>query len=165
MAMQNSTPTNWIHWISREANKLCKELKQAIDHDVNETLSEFRPIPEDEEPEEMEQQNLMGFKTPQIVERRRETGEHWEEGNNPQKESHKQHPQLEPVDGDNTSVSMNKVVGDTASNEQRMEDTGGPIVPGMVRKGNKEMNNKDWEAVDRQTEKYTVNTMERDQFC
>ena len=35
-----------------------------IDQETNETLSEFRPIPEDVEPEGENQPDLMGFETP-----------------------------------------------------------------------------------------------------
>ena len=45
--MENSAPPTWIQWISREANELCNEITQMIDQETNETLSEFRPIPED----------------------------------------------------------------------------------------------------------------------
>ena len=63
--MENSMPPTWIQWISREANELCNELTQVIDQEVNETLSEFRLILEDVEPEGETQPDLMGFKTPQ----------------------------------------------------------------------------------------------------
>ena len=63
--MENSTPPTWIQWISREANKLYNKLTQVINKETNETLSEFRPIPEDVEPEGENQPDLMGFKTPQ----------------------------------------------------------------------------------------------------
>ena len=69
--MGNSTPPTWIQWISREANELGNELTPAIDKEANEMLSDFRPIPECEEPEEKEQQNLMGFETPQAREKQR----------------------------------------------------------------------------------------------
>ena len=49
--MENSMLPTWIQWISREANELCNELTLIIDQEMNETLSEFRPIPEDVEPE------------------------------------------------------------------------------------------------------------------
>ena len=62
--MENSMPPTWIQWISREANELCNELTLVIDQEVNETLSEFRLIPEDVEPEREAQPDLMGFKTP-----------------------------------------------------------------------------------------------------
>ena len=61
--MENSTPPKLIQWISREANELCNKLTQVIDQEVNETLSEFRPIPEDVEPEGEAQPDLMGFET------------------------------------------------------------------------------------------------------
>ena len=62
--MENSMPPTWIQWISRKANKLCNELTQVIDQETNETLLEFRLIPEDVEPEGETQPDLMGFETP-----------------------------------------------------------------------------------------------------
>ena len=62
--MENSMPPTWIQWISREANELCNELTQVIDQVTNETLSGFRPILEDIEPEGETQPDLMGFETP-----------------------------------------------------------------------------------------------------
>ena len=63
--MENSTPPTWIQWISREANELCNELTLIIDQGMNETLSQFQPIPEDVEQEGEAQQDLMDFKRPQ----------------------------------------------------------------------------------------------------
>ena len=57
-------PPTWIQWISREVNELCNEITQMIDQQTNETLSEFRPIPEDVELEEENQPDLIGFETP-----------------------------------------------------------------------------------------------------
>ena len=74
-------PPMWIQWISREANELCNELTLIIDQEMNETLSEFRPIPEDVEPEGEVQPDLMGFKTPQTT---KEVENREEEGNSPQ---------------------------------------------------------------------------------
>ena len=59
--MENSTPPTWIQQISREANELCNKLTQMIYQEMNETLSEFRPIPEDVEPEGEAQPDLTGF--------------------------------------------------------------------------------------------------------
>ena len=67
--MENSTPPMWIQWISREVNELCNELTLIIDQETNETLSEFRPIPEDVEPEGEVQPDLIGFETPQSANR------------------------------------------------------------------------------------------------
>ena len=63
--MGNSTPPTWIQWMSREANDLFNELTQAMDQEMNKTLIKFRPIPEDKEPEQVDQLNLIGFETPQ----------------------------------------------------------------------------------------------------
>ena len=60
-------PPTWIQWISREANELCNELTLMIDQEMNETLLEFRPIPEDVEPEGEVHPDLMGFETPQTT--------------------------------------------------------------------------------------------------
>ena len=79
--MENSTPPTWILWISRNANKLCNEITQMINQETNETLSEFRRIPEDVDPEVENQPDLMGFKTPQPG---NEVGVWGEEGNSPQ---------------------------------------------------------------------------------
>ena len=62
--IENSMPPTWIQWISREVNELCNKLTQEIDQEMNETLSEFRPILEDVELEGEAQPDLMGFKTP-----------------------------------------------------------------------------------------------------
>ena len=64
MEMENATPPSWIQWISTEVNELCNELMLIIDQEMNETLSEFQPIPKDVEPEGEAQPDLMGFKTP-----------------------------------------------------------------------------------------------------
>ena len=63
--MENSMAPTWLQWISREVNELCNEITQMIHQETNETLSEFRPIPEDIEPEGENQPDLMGFETPQ----------------------------------------------------------------------------------------------------
>ena len=67
MEMENSMPPTWIQWISREANELCNELTLIIDQEMNKTLSEFQPIPEEVEPEGEAQANLMGFETPLLT--------------------------------------------------------------------------------------------------
>ena len=45
-------------------SELCNELTLVIDQEMNETLSEFRLIPEDVEPEGKAQPDLMAFETP-----------------------------------------------------------------------------------------------------
>ena len=74
-------PPTWIQCISREANELCNELTLMIDQETNETLSEFRPIPEDIEPEGKVQPDLMGF---QMLQTTKEVESRGEEGNSPQ---------------------------------------------------------------------------------
>ena len=81
--MGNSAPPTWIQWISREANELWHKLTQAIDQEVNETLAEFRPIPEYKEPEDAELQNLIGFETPQARDEQRKVRGQVGEGNSP----------------------------------------------------------------------------------
>ena len=71
----------WIQWISREAKELCNELTLIIDQEMNETLLEFWPIPEDVEPEGEVQPDLMGFETLQTT---KEVDNRGEEGNSPQ---------------------------------------------------------------------------------
>ena len=92
--MENSTPPTWIQWINREANKLCNELTQMIDQETNETLSEFRPIPEDIELEGENQPDLIGFETPWPGNK---VGVQGEEGNSPQQGlyQHQNEPQSE----------------------------------------------------------------------
>ena len=80
MEMENSTPPTWIQWISREVNELCNKLTLIIDQEMNKTLSEFRTIPEDKEPEGENQPDLMGFETPRPG---NEVGVQGEEGNSP----------------------------------------------------------------------------------
>ena len=83
-------PPTWIQWISGEVNELCNELTLVIDQEMNETLSEFRPIPENVEPEGEAQPDLMGFKTPGPGNK---VGVRGEEGNSPQQGLHKHQPQ------------------------------------------------------------------------
>ena len=62
-----------------------------IDQETNETLSEFRPIPEDVEQEGETQPDLMGFETPRPA---NEIGSRGEEGNSPQQGLHEH--QIQP---------------------------------------------------------------------
>ena len=89
--MEKSMPHMWIKSISREANELCNELTLIIDQEMNETLLEFRPIPEEVEPEGEVQPDLMGFKIPQTT---KEVENRGEEGNSPQEGL--QEPQTQP---------------------------------------------------------------------
>ena len=90
--LENSMPPMWIQWISREANELCNELMLMIDQETYETLSEFRPIPEDVEPEGDVQPDLMGFNVPQTT---KEVENRGEEGNSPQEELQEPPTQLQ----------------------------------------------------------------------
>ena len=120
--MENSTPPTWIQWISREANELCNKLTQVIDQEMNETLSEFRPILEDVELEGEAQPDLMGFETPQPC---KEVGVWGEEGNSPQQGLHEHQPQPQTEDlnimqinvHQTTEVAVNDVQGTEENNE------------------------------------------------
>ena len=119
--MENSTPPTWIQWISREVNDLCNELTQAIVQEMNETLSEFRPILEDKELKEVDQPNLKGFEMPQAGNEVREVEVWGEEGNSPQQELRKEQPQSQTEDLNVTQINIHQVTGVTVSNEQRKE--------------------------------------------
>ena len=101
--MENSMPPTWIQWISREANELCNELTQVIGQEMNEMLSEFRPIPEDVELKGEAQLDLMGFETPQPG---NEVGVWGEEGNSPQQGLHKHQPQPQTEDLNITQINV-----------------------------------------------------------
>ena len=116
--MGNLTPPTWIQWISRETNDLWNELIQAIDQEMNKTLPEFRLIPEDKEPEEVAQPNLMGFKT---LLAGNEVGVQEKEGNSPQQKSHEEQPQLQTEDLNITQINIHQATGITVNDEQRME--------------------------------------------
>ena len=118
--MENSMPPTWIQWISREANELCNEITQMIDQETNETLSEFRPIPEDLEPEGENQPHLMGFKTPWPG---NEVGVWGEEGNSPQQGlyEHQNEPQSE--NSNTTQINIRQTTETTANSTQRKEES------------------------------------------
>ena len=103
--MGNSMPPTWIQWISREVNELCKELSQVIDQETNKTLSEFRPIPEDIEPEGETQPDLMGFETPWPG---NEVGVWGEEGNSPQQGLHEHQTELQLEDLNITQINVHQ---------------------------------------------------------
>ena len=96
--MENSMPPTWIQWISREAN----ELTLIIDQEMNETLSAFRPIPEDIEPEGEVQPDLMGF---EMLQTTKEVENRGEEGNSPQEGL--QEPQTQPQLEDTSTTRVN----------------------------------------------------------
>ena len=93
----------------------------AIDQDMKEILSKFRLIPEDEELEEVDQPNLMGFEMPQAGNEVREVGVWGEEGNSPQWESHKEQLQSQTEDLNVTQINIHQVTGVTINDEQRTE--------------------------------------------
>ena len=101
--MENSTPPTWIQWISREANELCNELTLIIDQGMNETLSEFRPIPEDVEQEGEAQPDLMDFETLQPANGIESRGE---EGNSHQWGLQKPQAELHSEDLNITQINM-----------------------------------------------------------
>ena len=119
--MENSTPPTWIQWISREVNELCNELTQVINQETNETLSEFRLIPEDIEPEEENQPDLMGFKTPWPG---NEVGVQGEKGNSPQQGlyEHQNEPQSE--NSNTTQINVRQTTETAANNAPRTEESG-----------------------------------------
>ena len=118
--MENSTPPTWIQWISREANELCNKITQMIDQETNETLSEFRPIPEDVEPEGENQPDLMGFKTPQPG---NEVGDRGQEGNSPQQGlyEHQNEPQSE--NSNTTQTNIRQTTETTSNSTQKIEES------------------------------------------
>ena len=116
--MGNSTPPTRIQWINREVNDLWNELTQAIDQEMNETLSKFRLIVEDEEPEEVAQPNLMGFEMPQAGNK---AGAQEEEGSSPQWELYEEQPQPQTEDLNITQINIHQATGVTVNDEQRME--------------------------------------------
>ena len=121
MEMENSTPPMWIQWIRREVNELCNELTLIIDQEMNEMLSEFRPIPEDVELEGENQPDLMGFEMPCPG---NEVGVQGEEGNSPQQglHEHRNEPQLEGLD--TTQINVHQTTETAANNVPRTEDNG-----------------------------------------
>ena len=118
--MENSMPPTWIQWISREANKLCNELTQVIDQETNETLSEFRPIPEDVEPQGETQPDLMGFETPWPG---NEVGVRGEEGNSPQQGLHEHQNELQSEDLNITQINVHQTTETAANNVLRTEES------------------------------------------
>ena len=117
--MENSMPPTWIQWMSREANEFCNEITQMIDQETNETLSEFRPIPEDVEPEGENQPDLMGFKTPRPGNR---VGVWGEEGNSPQEGlyEHQNAPQSE--NSNTTQINVWQTTEPTANSTKRIKE-------------------------------------------
>ena len=118
--MENSTLPTWIQWISREANEFCNELTQMIDQETNKTLSEFRPILEDVEPEGENQPDLMGFETPQPGNKLRVRGE---EGNSLQQGLYKQQNEPQSENSNTTQINAQQTTETTANNTQRIEES------------------------------------------
>ena len=147
--MENSTLPTWIQWISREANELCNELTLIIDQETNETLSEFRPIPEDVEPEEEVQPDLMGFETPQTT---KEVENRGEEGNIPQEGL--QEPQTQPQSDvtSTTRVNVHQTTERSDNITQRLEENNEQIRP----QGTETL----WENVQEQIEQTPQNQTE-----
>ena len=118
--MENSTPPTWIQWISREANELCNEITQMIDQETNETLSEFRPIPEDVEPEGENQPDLMGFETPQPGNK---VGVPGEEGNSPQQGLYEHQNELQSENSNTTQINIQQTTETAANSTQKIEES------------------------------------------
>ena len=147
--MENSMPPTWIQWIRREVNELCNELTQIINQEINETLSEFWPIPEDVEPEGEVQSDLMGFEMPQTTKEMENRGE---EGNSHQEGL--QETQTEPQ-SDATSTTQANVHQTTERSNNvtpRLEENNEQIRP----QGSKTL----WENVQEQTEQTSQNQTE-----
>ena len=86
---------------------------------MSETLPEFRPIPEDIEPEGENQPDLMGFETPQPG---NEVGVQGEEGGSPQWGSHKDQPQSQTEDFNITQMSVCQMTEIAVNDEQGTEN-------------------------------------------
>ena len=84
------------------------------------TLSEFRPIPEDVEPEGENQPDLMGFETPRPGNEVRVQGE---EGNSPQQGlyEHQNEPQSE--NSNTTQINVQQTIETAANRTQRIEES------------------------------------------
>ena len=117
--MENSTLPMWIQWISREANELCNELTLIIDQEMNETLSEFRQIPEDIEPEGEVQPDLMGFEMPQTT---NEVENRGQEGNSPQEELQEPQTLPQPEATSTTWVNVHQTMGRSDYVTPRLEE-------------------------------------------
>ena len=124
--MENSTLPTWIQWISREVNELCNELTLMIDQEMNKTLSEFRPIPEDVEPEGEVQPDLMGFEMPQTT---KEVDNREEEGNSPQEglQEPPTQPQLDAIS--TTWVNVHQTMERNDNVTPRLEENNEQIRP------------------------------------
>ena len=124
--MENSMPPTWIQWISREANELCNELTLMIDQEMNETLSEFRPIPKDVEQEGEVQPDLMGFETPQTT---KEVENRGEEGNSPREglQEPPTQPQLDIIS--TTQVNVQQATERNDNVTPRLEENNEQIRP------------------------------------
>ena len=86
---------------------------------MNQTLSEFRLIPEDVELEGEAQPDLIGFKRPQPG---NEVGVWGEEGNSPQQRLHKHQPQPQTDDLNITQINVHQTTEVAANDVQRTEE-------------------------------------------
>ena len=118
--MENSMPPTWIQWISREANELCNEITQIIDQETNETLLEFRLIPEVVEPEGENQPDLMSFETPQPGNK---VGVWGKEGNSPQQGLYKHQYEPQSENSNATQINVWQTTETTANSTQRIEES------------------------------------------
>ena len=85
---------------------------------MNETLSEFRPISEDVEPEGEGQPDIMGFEMPQTTNEMENRGE---EGNSPQ-EIQEPQAQLQPETSSTTQVDVPQTTRRTGNITPRLEE-------------------------------------------
>ena len=88
---------------------------------MNETLSKFRPIPEDKELKNVDQQILMGFDMPQVGNEIGKVRIQVEEGTSPQWELCKEQSQSQPEDLNVTQINIHQMTGAAVSNEHRTE--------------------------------------------
>ena len=121
MEMENSMPPTWIKRISREANKFCNSLTQVIDQETNKTLSEFRPILEDVEPEGENQPDLMGFETTWPG---NEVGVWGEEGNSPQQGLYEHQNEMQSENSNTTQIKICETIETAVNNVPRTEESG-----------------------------------------
>ena len=86
---------------------------------MNRTLSEFRPILEDVEPEGEAQPDLMGFETPWPG---NEVGVQGEEGNSPQQGLHEHQSQPLTEDLNITQINIHQTTETATNDVQRTEE-------------------------------------------
>ena len=94
-------------------------MNYATNQEMNKTLSEFRPILEDVEPEGETQPDLMGFKTPWPG---NEVGVRGEEGNSPQQGLNKHQLQPQTEDLNITQINIHQTTEEAVNDVKRTEE-------------------------------------------